>query len=280
VENRSQDVGITTKRDVFRVNFAQSWEKKPIRPAAFRLAVGQKKFQARSSDGEQCRIGAVTDAGFLQRLAAEDRAALDARLKVYNCAQGEFVISHLDLDRDVFFVLEGRVRATLYSRSGRVVDYRDIGPGDLFGEMAAIDGAPRSATVEALEPARLGRLSEAAFHELVETRPLLTWVLLKHLSAQIRRLTERVFEFSTLLVRDRLIRELLRLAEAAGGPEGRAEIHPAPTHLELAHRISSHREVVSREMSALAKAGLVKKRGGALVVSDLHQLRSLIADAE
>ena len=222
----------------------------------------------------------MTNAGFLQRLAAEDRAALEARLIVHNCAQGELVISHLDQDRDVFFVLEGRVRATLYSSGGREVDYRDIGPGDVVGELAAIDGAPRSATVEALEPARLGRLSEAAFHELVESHPQLTWVLLKHLSAQIRVLTERVFEFSTLLVRDRLIHELLRLAEAAGGPEGGAEIRPAPTHFELAHRISTHREVVSREMSVLAKAGLVEKRGGALIVSDLDQLRSLIADAE
>jgi CRP-like cAMP-binding protein len=216
----------------------------------------------------------------MQRLAASDRVALEARFNVHNCARGEIVISHLDQARDVFFVLEGRVRVTLYSRNGREVDYRDIGPGDLFGEMAAIDGAPRSATVEALEPARLGRLSEAAFHELVETHPQLTWVLLKHLSAQIRVLTERVFEFSTLLVRDRLIHELLRLAEASGGQEGRAEARPAPTHFELAHRISSHREVVSREMSALAKAGLVEKREGALIFSDLDQLRSLIADTE
>ena len=114
----------------------------------------------------------------------------------------------------------------------------------------------------------------------VRNHPQLAWALLKHLSAQVRRLTERVFEFSTLLVRDRLIHELLRLAEAAGGPEGRAEIRPAPTHFELAHRISSHREMVSREMSALAKAGLVEKREGALIFSDLDQLRNLIADAE
>jgi len=222
----------------------------------------------------------MTDGCFLDRLSAADRAVLEALFTVRDYANGETVISHLDEDQDVFFVLEGRLRATLYSRNGQEVDYRDVGPGDVVGELAAIDGAPRSATVEALEPARLGRLPAAAFRELVETHPGLNATLLEHLSAQIRRLTERVFEFSTLLVRDRLIRELLRLAEAAGGPEGRAEIRPAPTHHELAHRISSHREVVSREMSALAKAGLVEKREGALMVSDLDQLRSLIADAE
>jgi len=222
----------------------------------------------------------MTDRCFLDRLSAADRAVLEELCVVRNDTHGEAVISHLDEDRDVFFVLEGRVRATLYSRDGREVDYRDIGPGDVVGELAAIDGAPRSATVEALEPARLGRLSAAAFRELVKKHPGLNATLLEHLSAQIRKLTERVFEFSTLLVRDRLIHELLRLAEAAGGPEGGAEIRPAPTHHELAHRISSHREVVSREMSVLAKAGLVEKRGGALIVSDPDQLRSFIADVE
>ena len=55
---------------------------------------------------------------------------------------------------------------------------------------------------------------------MVAARPGLNAILLEHLSAQIRRLTERVFEFSTLAVRDRLIHELLRLAEATGMPEG------------------------------------------------------------
>lgn len=222
----------------------------------------------------------MTDRCFLDRLSAEDRAVLEELFVVRDYAHGEIVISHLDEDRDVFFVLDGRLRATLYSRSGHEVNYRDIGPGDVVGELAAIDGAPRSATVEALEPARLGRLSAAAFRALVKTHPGLNAILLEHLTAQIRRLTERVFEFSTLAVRDRLIHELLRLAEATGMQEGRAEIHPAPTQFELAHRISSHREVVSREMSTLARAGLVEKREGVLIVSDLDQLRSLIADAE
>ena len=217
---------------------------------------------------------------FLDRLSAGDRAGLEDLFVARGYARGEIVISHLDKDQDVFFVLQGRLRATLYSPNGHEVNYRDVGPGDIVGELAAIDGVPRSATIEALEPARLGRLSAAAFRELLETRPGFNATLLEHLSAQIRRLTERVFQFSTLLVRDRLIHELLRLAEATGVQVGRAEIHPAPTQIELAHWISSHREVVSREMSSLAKTGLVEKSEGALIVSDLDQLRSLIADSE
>jgi len=217
----------------------------------------------------------MTQRDFLDRLSAADRAALEQLLVIRDYAEGEVVISHLDDSRDVFFVLQGRVRATLYSQHGSEVGYREIGPGDVVGELAAIDGAPRSATVEALEPTQLGHMSAEAFLELIEVSTGLNTILLEHLTAQIRRLTERVFEFSTLRVRDRLIRELLRQAGGGGARKGRAEIRPAPTQADLAARISSHREVVSREMSVLAKAGLVEKRGGALIISSLDELNAI-----
>lgn len=216
----------------------------------------------------------------LDRLSADDRAAVEACCSFQRHAAGETVISHLDAARDVFFVLEGRLRVTIYSASGREVDYRDVGPGGMVGELAAIDGGPRSATVEALEPARLARLPAAAFRELVETRPGFAMVLLQQLSGLIRRLTERVFELSTLAVRQRLIHELMRLAEEAGVSDGRAEIRPAPTHFELASRIGAYREAVSREMSVLQKAGLVEKRSGTLIVHDQGKLERLANGAE
>lgn len=222
----------------------------------------------------------MTVVGVLDRLGPEDREAVEERFQHHSYAAGNTVISHMDDDRDVYFVLEGRVRATLYSHAGREVDYRDAGPGDMVGELAAIDGGPRSATVEALEPARLARLPAAAFRELVETRPGFTSVLLGHLSDQVRRLTERVFELSTLSMRERLLRELLRLAENAGVREGRAEIRPAPTHFELAARIGAYREAVSREMSALQKAGLIRKRGGVLVIANPSRLHQLVTNPD
>lgn len=215
--------------------------------------------------------------GVLDRLSPQDRQVVEAHVTCESYSPGQTVISHMEGDRDVYFILEGRVRATLYSHSGREVDYRDGGPGDVVGELAAIDGGPRSATVEALEPARLARLPAAAFQELIETCPGFTTALLRHLSDQVRRLTERVFELSTLSMRDRLLRELMRLAEAAGLGDGQAEIHPAPTHFELASRIGAYREAVSREMSALQKAGLIERRGRALIVRDTARLRELIA---
>ena len=191
----------------------------------------------------------------------------------------EMIIAHEEASRDVFFVLEGRALATVYSEGGRAVAYRDMGPGQIFGEFAAIDGQARSATVMAMDPTIVARLPEAAFRQIVDARRGFTWALLEHLSLQMRRMTERVYEFSTLVVRKRLIRELLRLADDNEQREGSASISPAPTHFDLAARISTHREAVSREMSALAKRKLIEKRGRALILHDLAGLHAL-SDAE
>jgi CRP-like cAMP-binding protein len=218
----------------------------------------------------------AVSAAFLSRLSEADRDALARRWAVRRYRRDELVIAHEDGGRDVFFVLEGRARATLFSEGGRAVAYRDIECGDIFGELAAIDGKARSASVVALDLLSAARLPEAAFREIVDTRPTFTWTLLEHLSAQMRRMTERIYEFSTLVIRKRLIRELLRLAGEAGDE---AVVEPAPTHFELAAMISTHREAVSREMSALAKRGLIEKRGPRLMLLQLETL-TLLAEAE
>lgn len=214
---------------------------------------------------------------FLSKIEPADRAALEAHWTSRRQNRKETVIAQDEESRGVFFLLEGHARVTIYSAGGRVVAYRDLEPGDIFGELAAIDGGVRSATVVALEPIRVAHLSEAAFREIVTTRPTFAWALLRHLSAQMRRLTERVYEFSTLLVRQRLVRELLRLADDRDQPDGQAMIDPAPTHFDLAASISTHREAVSREMSAFAKRGLIEKRGGTLLLRNVAGLRVLAA---
>lgn len=213
--------------------------------------------------------------GFLKEVSESDRAALAACWSVRHYSEDEIIIAHDEGGRDVFFVLEGRACATIYSESGRAIAYRDIEPGDIFGELSAIDGRPRSASVVALSSVKAARLSEADFRDLVGSCPTFTWALLQHLSVQMRRMTERIQEFSTLVVRKRLIRELLRLAGDSGDTADHLTIEPAPTHFELAGKISTHREAVSRQMSALAKRGFIEKQGGRLTLRNLEAFRNL-----
>ena len=77
----------------------------------------------------------------------------------------QLVIEHGDSNCDVFFLLEGRARVTLFTETGREVAYREMGRGDIFGELAGIDGKARSASIVALEPARVARLPQAQFQD-------------------------------------------------------------------------------------------------------------------
>jgi CRP-like cAMP-binding protein len=217
---------------------------------------------------------------FISSLDKECRIALEQRWVTRRYARKEMIISHEEQSRDVFLVLEGQARATIYSEGGVAVAYRDIGPGGIFGELAAIDGRPRSASVVAVESMRVARLSASAFRDLVDSGSGFTWPLLIHLAGQVRRLTDRVYEFSTLVIRKRLIRELIRLAKESDSTDGEALIERPPTHVDLAARISTHREAVSREMSALVRSGLINKRGNALILRDVATLKVMCRDAE
>jgi CRP/FNR family transcriptional regulator, cyclic AMP receptor protein len=217
---------------------------------------------------------------FMSRLCDADLAALAARWDERTYQRNEMILAHGEGGRDVFFLLEGRARVTLFSEDGREIAYRDIEPGEIFGELAGIDGKARSASVVTLAAARAARLPGAAFQDIVINHPAFAWTLLEHLSAQLRRMTERVYEFSTLVVPKRLIVELLHQADEIGPVDGQVSISPAPTHSELAAKISTHREAVSRAMSVLAKRGLIEKRCGRLVLRDVAVLEGLVGKRE
>jgi CRP-like cAMP-binding protein len=96
----------------------------------------------------------------------------------------------------------------------------------------------------------------------------------------VRRVSERVIDLSTLGVHQRLHAELLRLARDAGVTRNSARIDPAPKHADLASQVSTYREQVTRELSALAKAGIVRREGRALVVRDLKRLETLVEEVK
>ena len=89
---------------------------------------------------------------------------------------------------------------------------------------------------------------------------------------------ERVIELSTLGVQNRIHAELLRLAREAGSGGTQARIDPAPKHADIASQVSTYREQVTREISALARRGLVARQGGALVLLDVPKLEQIVAD--
>lgn len=176
-----------------------------------------------------------------------------------------------DVDRDCFVVLAGRLRAVAWSPSGREVSFRDVEAGQLIGEMAAIDGRPRSASVVALVDSLVLRLTPETLSDLLRRHWPVCERMLQHLAASARDMTARVYELSALGVQQRLCAELLRLVIA--DPQGaKGWIEPAPSHGGIAARIGCTRPQVTRELAELERLGFIERGDKRLTVTDLQAL--------
>ncbi|HEY0515795.1 MAG TPA: Crp/Fnr family transcriptional regulator, partial [Solirubrobacteraceae bacterium] len=113
----------------------------------------------------------------------------------------------------------------------------------------------------------------------VTTHPDVARKMLLIMTGHIRSLTDRVREFTTLGIHDRLARELVRMSRPERGAENRAIITPPPTHAHLAGLVGTRRETVTKELRTMVKAGLVETRRGAIVLLDVHRMVQALDDS-
>jgi CRP-like cAMP-binding protein len=113
---------------------------------------------------------------------------------------GEPIVEYLDRSDDVFFLVSGEARVMIYSLAGRVVSFHDLSSGDMFGELPAFDGRPRSASVEARTSCLVASMRSGTFLEVLQTQPPVLQAVLRQLVGTIRRLSTRVYEFSAAIM--------------------------------------------------------------------------------
>lgn len=191
----------------------------------------------------------------------------------------ELVIDVEDETTDIRFVISGKVRIIHRIAVGKEVILNEMGDGEYFGEIAAIDGWPRSANVTTLTRSRICIMPQKTFLELLAESPEVSLLVLKMLARRVRDLNMRLAEHSFLQAKHRLYSELLRLSKPrAGHPEQRS-VSPPPIQRELADRIGTRREVVSRELNALEKQGHILKTKGAIVLLNPDELQDRISEA-
>jgi CRP/FNR family transcriptional regulator, cyclic AMP receptor protein len=212
---------------------------------------------------------------FLSQLSPAGRNILEQEGHVVRVRKGQVVVSQGARDSSVYLIREGVFRVLIYSNMGKEVSIRSLGGGEIFGELAALDKGLRSANVVARSPGVLLQISGAAFRSLMESSPQLGIWLARYLSGQIRVLTNRIFELGALDVKSRIHCELLRLGLLAGVSYNKATVEGAPTHQELANRIGTHREAVTRELKELAQQGMVSYTRHKLHIHDVASLSSL-----
>lgn len=196
---------------------------------------------------------------------------------ILHARTGQTSVSHGATTDSVYVIVRGRLQVMLFSVNGREIILRDLGEGEMFGELAAIDGLPRSATIVALSESTLASIPAPAFRAAVAAEPEAALWLARRLTAQIRELTDRVFELNALRVSSRLHCELLRRCASASEFATDVSIEPSPTHAELAACIGTHREAVTREMGYLAERGIIQQRRRCIVVKDTRALAALVS---
>lgn len=203
-----------------------------------------------------------------------DLAAV-ARRRAY---RGGEVICHRGDPGDTLHVLEsGRVKVTVYSEAGNEVLLNILGPGECFGELALIDGEPRSATVETLEPVETVTLRRADFLRLMRERESALEPLLSTLARTIRRLSDAVADVSFLTLEGRLAKKLLALADEHGQElAGLIEIQLPISQKELASMVGATRTSVNKVLGQYEDQGLIARRGRRIVIRDAVRLRHKI----
>jgi len=215
-----------------------------------------------------------------RELPPEDIRVISGRCRWKWYKPQQVVFSRSDMANNVFFLVQGKVRITSYSVMGKQVSFRDLNVGQSFGDLAAIDSRPRSATAVAISDTLLASMSADAYWHTMMSYPPVAAACLRRLATLVRALSDRVIEYGLLPVPTRIKLELFRMAQAQMRGSNSAEIHPAPTHEEIASRVATHREAVTRELRHLAKSGIVVRQGRKLLVADVRALRSSLGNLQ
>jgi CRP/FNR family transcriptional regulator len=188
---------------------------------------------------------------------------------------GTVVFKEGDDGSTCYIVRTGRARAIREHPDGRSITLAHFGPGDIFGEMAMLDGERRSATVEATEDTDAVAILSTDMHRLLREHPDISVKLITALGRRLRHTNERLARQSFQTVQSRVAAALAQLVAAARSePEGAAErdVLITTTQAELAQLAGSSRESASRFLAVLERAGIITQGRGRLTVHDPEAL--------
>jgi CRP-like cAMP-binding protein len=218
----------------------------------------------------------IDDPGeFLSLLDPEDREALVARAGRRRFRRGSLLIHEGDSGDEVFALLSGRVKVTGTTGEGREVIVRFAGPGELLGELAVIDGQPRLASVEAIDPVEAVAIAGSDFRALLDSHPGISVALLRSLSRRFRGADRARVEFAASQTLGRVAARLLELVERYGEPaeNGAVAINLPLSQEELAGWTASSREAVAKALQTMRKLGIVNTERRRITVLDPEALR-------
>jgi CRP/FNR family transcriptional regulator, cyclic AMP receptor protein len=214
------------------------------------------------------------DAPWLEALAGADAAEFRALGSERRYDRGVVLFHHGDDPGAVAAILAGRVKLVVPGPQGKEVMLGLAGPGDVLGDVAALDGRPRSATAQAMDPVRALLVSRAPFVRFVAERPTVALAVMRSLAGRLRGADAQRMEFAAHDVVGRVARRIVDLCEQHGEPHQRGVLTGvALSQDELAAWTASSREAVAKALQILRRLGWIETHRRHIVVRDLDSLR-------
>ncbi len=184
--------------------------------------------------------------------------------EVRSYARGTQLITEGEQGMEVFFILSGKARVTLYGEEGREIVLAVLKDGDMFGEMSIVDEKPRSASVEAIGALECLVINKAGFLEYLSRHHRVYIRMFAYITARLRDATRKIGGLALLDVCGRIAHTLIGLAKP--GAKDKSVTIERPTHEEIAAMIGSSREVVSRALKKMSAEGFIKIEKDKLVL--------------
>jgi len=209
-------------------------------------------------------------------LSETQLAALRRDLVRRQFRQSEAIFQQGDPGQMLYLIESGQVRIYVQDEEGQETSVGMFGPGEIFGELAVIDGLPRSASAVVMEDTVVYTLNRDSFREHMRNSPQLALNFMRALSVRVRSSTQQVESLALLDISSRLARKLLELARQHGSvePEG-VRINLTLNQSDLAGLVGATRESINKTLGAFRRQGFIRTQQGRVTIVDPDALREL-----
>jgi CRP/FNR family cyclic AMP-dependent transcriptional regulator len=210
---------------------------------------------------------------FIAALTESELRDLRARAVTRRFRTGATLMSQGEAPGRVLVIEEGRAKVTAITEDGRELVLAFGGPGDLLGELSALGGSARVATVRALEPLSALAVARGEFEAFLDTNPRVALVILRVVIARLRDADRQQVEFAAYQTVIRVARRVLELAERYGEESGSGVRITLPiSQEELAGWAGASREAITKALHDLRAVGLIETHRRHITVLDPEQL--------
>ena len=213
-------------------------------------------------------------------LEPEDRMTIAGRMRRVQFNPDQMIFSRGEPGKEVYLVIEGRIRLSVLSSDGRELSFDHAGPGHVFGEIATLDGGERTAGATAISRVAAMALPQKALLELIENNPKLALAAIRFLCQRLRDTDQRLEAIALHRIEVRLARLMLSAIKLQSAPvkDGKAKLELGMSQGELALLIGASRPKVNIALATLEDTGAITKAGSGYICE--IELLEDVADTE